>query len=208
MTRLPLATITSACMASLLMLAASATTASAQTAPAAAPDAGRLHAADQTFIAEGTQAVATQRDAARIATSRSTDRDVKTFAERVSADNAKITDALRAASPRGVDVPKNDPDTAVLASINNLRGAEFDKTYIEQVALAGEQKALSAFQSGNRCGPRSAVEGCGEEGVACSCGSITRWRRNWRNASICRQQRAEFAEAGDAGDASAPTGVD
>ncbi|MGY6128093.1 DUF4142 domain-containing protein (plasmid) [Paraburkholderia strydomiana] len=145
MIRLPLATIVSATMASLLTVA---TAASAQTAPApAAPDAGRLHAADQTFIADGTRAVATQRDAARIATSRSTDRDVKAFAERVSTDNAKISDALRAASPRGVDVPKNDPDTAVLASINNLRGAEFDKAYIEQVALAGEQKALSAFQA-------------------------------------------------------------
>ena len=72
---------------------------------------------------------------------------VKAFAERVSNDNAKISDALRAASPRGVDVPKNDPDAAVLASINNLRGADFDKTYIEQVALAGEQKTLSAFQA-------------------------------------------------------------
>ncbi|MDR7008708.1 DUF4142 domain-containing protein [Paraburkholderia strydomiana] len=145
MIRLPLATIVSATMASLLTVA---TAASAQTAPApAAADAGRLHAADQTFIADGTKAVATQRDAARIATSRSTDRDVKAFAERVSTDNAKISDALRAASPRGVDVPKNDPDTAVLASINNLRGAEFDKAYIEQVALAGEQKALSAFQA-------------------------------------------------------------
>ncbi|MFM0330591.1 DUF4142 domain-containing protein [Paraburkholderia strydomiana] len=145
MIRLPLATIVSATMASLLTVA---TAASAQTAPApAAADAGRLHAADQTFIADGTRAVATQRDAARIATSRSTDRDVKAFAERVSTDNAKISDALRAASPRGVDVPKNDPDTAVLASINNLRGAEFDKAYIEQVALAGEQKALSAFQA-------------------------------------------------------------
>ncbi|TCF97484.1 hypothetical protein BZM26_31220 [Paraburkholderia strydomiana] len=145
MIRLPLATIVSATMASLLTVA---TAASAQTAPAAAAaDAGRLHAADQTFIADGTKAVATQRDAARIATSRSTDRDVKAFAERVSTDNAKISDALRAASPRGVDVPKNDPDTAVLASINDLRGAEFDKAYIEQVALAGEQKALSAFQA-------------------------------------------------------------
>jgi len=145
MIRLPLATIVSATMGSLLTVA---TAASAQTAPApAAADAGRLHAADQTFIADGTRAVATQRDAARIATSRSTDRDVKAFAERVSTDNAKISDALRAASPRGVDVPKNDPDTAVLASINNLRGAEFDKAYIEQVALAGEQKALSAFQA-------------------------------------------------------------
>jgi predicted outer membrane protein len=145
MIRLPLATLASACMTGLLVVA---TTASAQTAPAAAAaDAGRLHAADQTFIADGTKAVATQRDAARIATSRSTDRDVKAFAERVSSDNAKISDALRAASPRGVDVPKNDPDAAVLASINNLRGADFDKVYIEQVALAGEQKALSAFQA-------------------------------------------------------------
>ncbi|CAB3788829.1 hypothetical protein LMG28614_02769 [Paraburkholderia ultramafica] len=143
MIRLPLATLTSACLTGLLVVA---TAASAQTTPAA-PAAGRLHAADQAFIADGTKAVATQRDAARIATSRSTDRDVKAFAERVSSDNAKISDALRAASPRGVDVPKNDPDTAVLASINNLRGAEFDKTYIEQVALAGEQKALSAFQA-------------------------------------------------------------
>jgi len=145
MIRLPLATIVNATMVSLLTVA---TAASAQTAPApAAADAGRLHAADQTFIADGTKAVATQRDAARIAASRSADRDVKAFAERVSTDNAKISDALRAASPRGVDVPKNDPDTAVLASINNLRGAEFDKAYIEQVALAGEQKALSAFQA-------------------------------------------------------------
>lgn len=72
---------------------------------------------------------------------------MKAFAERVSSDDAKITDALRAASPRGVDVPKNDPDAAVLASINHLRGADFDKVYIEQVALAGEQKALSAFQA-------------------------------------------------------------
>lgn len=143
MIRLPLATVTSACMASLLI----ATAAHAQTAPAAAADAGRLHAADQSFIADGTKDVATQRDAARIATSRSTDRDVKAFAERVSTDNAKISDALRAASPRGVDVPKNDPDAAVLASINNLRGADFDKTYIEQVALAGEQHTLSAFQA-------------------------------------------------------------
>jgi predicted outer membrane protein len=146
MIRLPLATLASACMTGLLAVATAASAQTTTAAPAAA-DTGRLHAADQTFIADGTKAVATQRDAARIATARSTDRDVKAFAERVSTDNAKISDALRAASPRGVDVPKNDPDTAVLASINNLRGAEFDKTYIEQVALAGEQKALSAFQA-------------------------------------------------------------
>jgi predicted outer membrane protein len=144
-TSIPLARIaTAACIGGLLTVAS---VASAQTPASAAAETGRLHAADQTFIANGTQAVATQRDAARIATARSADRDVKAFAERVSTDDAKITAALRAASPRGVDVPKDDPDTAVLASINNLRGAEFDKTYIEQVALADEQKTLSAFQA-------------------------------------------------------------
>ncbi|MGF6770991.1 putative membrane protein [Paraburkholderia sp. GAS199] len=144
MIRLPLA-LSSVCIASLLTVAS---VANAQTAAApAAADAGRLHAADQAFVADATKGVSTQRDAARIATARSTDRDVKAFAERVSTDNAKISDALRAASPRGVDVPKNDPDAAVLASINNLRGADFDKTYIEQVALAGEQKTLAAFQA-------------------------------------------------------------
>ncbi|MFT4069321.1 DUF4142 domain-containing protein [Paraburkholderia sp.] len=144
-TSVPLARIAAAaCMCGLLTVAS---VASAQTPAAAAAETGRLHAADQTFVASGTEAVATQRDAARIATARSSDRDVKAFAERVSTDDAKITDALRAASPRGVDVPKDDPDMAVLASINNLRGAEFDKTYIEQVALAHEQKVLSAFQA-------------------------------------------------------------
>ena len=181
MIRSPLATIVSATMASLLTVA---TAASAQTAPAAAAaDAGRLHAADQTFIADGTKAVATQRDAARIANSRSTDRDVKAFAERVSTDNAKISDALRAASPRGVDVPKNDPDTAVLASINNLRGAEFDKAYIEQVALAGEQKALSAFQAEIASGRDPQLKDAAKKALP-TIQEHYAMRRNWPNASI------------------------
>lgn len=145
MTRYPLASLIGACTASLLL----ATTAHAQTAQAtpAAADDTKLHAADQAFVADATQAVSTQRDAARLATSRSTDRDVKAFAQHVSDDNAKLSAALRAASPRGVDVPNNDPDSAVLDSIKNLRGSDFDKLYIQQVALADERKALSVFQA-------------------------------------------------------------
>lgn len=107
----------------------------------------KLHGSDKAFIADGTQTVATQRDAARIADSRSSDREVKAFAEKIVADYTKLSNEMRAASPRGVDVPRNDPDTAVLDSIKNLRGADFDKAYIEQVALGGQQKALSAFQA-------------------------------------------------------------
>jgi predicted outer membrane protein len=140
--RQSLASLITASTASLLL----ATAAHAQTA-ATQNGAQKLHEADQAFIADGTQTVATQRDAARLADSRSTDREVKAFAEKVIADDTNLSNAMRAASPRGVDVPRDDPDNAVLTSIKNLRGAEFDKAYIEQVALAGQQKAISAFQA-------------------------------------------------------------
>lgn len=146
MTRLSLASLIAASAASLCVVTLDA---HAQTAAPAASAAAtqELHAADKTFIADGTQTVSTQRDAARIADSRSTDREVKAFAEKIVADYTKLGDAMRAASPRGVDVPRDDPDTAVLDGIKNLRGADFDKAYIEQVALAGQQKTLSAFQA-------------------------------------------------------------
>lgn len=164
MSRLSLASLATASAAGLLVLslgahaqttapagttatnaATAATTGAASATTAAAGE--KLHGSDKAFIADGTQTVATQRDAARIADSRSSDREVKAFAEQIVADYTKLSNAMRAASPRGVDVPRNDPDTAVLDSIKNLRGADFDKAYIEQVALGGQQKTLSAFQA-------------------------------------------------------------
>ncbi|WP_010093887.1 DUF4142 domain-containing protein [Burkholderia ubonensis] len=157
MNRFPNASRLALSAAGLLLVAMTATAQTAQPAqpgqpaePAqTAPSAGapRLHEADQSFINDGTKTVSTQRGAARIADSRTSDSQVKAFAQRVIADDEKIIQAMRAASPRGVDVPHNDPDTAVLDSIKTLRGAEFDKAYIEQVALAGQQKAISAFQA-------------------------------------------------------------
>ncbi|WP_175777219.1 DUF4142 domain-containing protein [Burkholderia anthina] len=134
--------------AGLLLVAVTANAQSAQPSPSAPATAdARIHEADQTFINDGTKTVSTQHDAARIADSRTSDSQVKAFAQRVSTDDEKIIQAMRAASPRGVDVPANNPDTTVLDSIKNLRGADFDKAYIEQVALAGEQKTISAFQA-------------------------------------------------------------
>jgi putative membrane protein len=143
MIRLPIASLIGACATGLLVVASSA---HAQGAPAAQDDI-RLHAEDQAFIDGATRSVSTQHDAARLATSRSTDREVKAFAEHVGADNVQLSAALRAASPHGVDVPDNNPDTAVLDSIKDLRGGDFDKAYIEQVALADEQKTVSIFQA-------------------------------------------------------------
>jgi putative membrane protein len=165
MNRLSLVSLASVSATALLALSVSA---HAQTAAPAATTAGatqELHAADKSFIADGTQTVATQRDAARIADSRSTDREVKAFAEQLVADYTKLSNSMRAASPRGVDVPRDDPDAAVLSSINNLRGADFDKTYIEQVALEGQQKTLSAFQAEIASGRDAGLKKAATEGL-------------------------------------------
>jgi predicted outer membrane protein len=45
-------------------------------------------------------------------------------------DHTKLTVQLKAA-PHGVIVPKDNSDTAVLDSLKGLKGAEFDKAYIE-----------------------------------------------------------------------------
>ncbi|WP_322042079.1 DUF4142 domain-containing protein [Paraburkholderia sp. J67] len=163
MTRLSLASLASVSAAGLLALSLNAHAQTAAPAPSAA--APELHAADKSFIADGTQTVATQRDAARIADSRSTDREVKAFAEQLVADYSKLSDSMRAASPRGVDVPRNDPDTAVIDGIKNLRGADFDKAYIEQVALGGQQKTLSAFQAEIASGRDAGLKKAASEGL-------------------------------------------
>lgn len=170
MTRLSLASLITASAASLcaVTLSAHAQTpapAAASTTTAATAGAHELHAADKAFVADGTQTVATQRDAARIADSRSTDREVKAFAEKLVADYTKLSDSMRAASPRGVDVPRDDPDTAVLAGVKDLRGADFDKAYIEQVALAGQQKTLSAFQAEIASGRDAGLKKAATEGL-------------------------------------------
>lgn len=157
--RLSIASFVAATTTGLLL----ATAAHAQTA--AAGGASQLHKADQAFIADGTKAVATQLDAARLADSRSTDRDVKAFAEKVVSDDTKLSNALRAASPHGVDVPRDDPDSTVLDSIKNLRGADFDKTYIEQVALDSQQKAMSAFQAEIASGREAQLKSAASKGL-------------------------------------------
>lgn len=176
MSRLSLASLATASAASLLVLSLGAhaqttapagtnATTAATTTAATAGAADKLHEADKSFIADGTQTVATQRDAARIADSRSTDRDVKAFAQQIVADYTKLSNSMRAASPRGVDVPRDDPDTATLDSIKNLRGADFDKAYIEQVALAAQQKTLSAFQAEIAQGRDAGLKKAATEGL-------------------------------------------
>ena len=90
--------------AGLLLVAVTATAQTAQPAPASpnapAAAATRIHEADQAFITDGTKTVSTQHDAARIADSRTSDSQVKAFAQRVSTDDEKIIGDARSQPAR------------------------------------------------------------------------------------------------------------
>jgi predicted outer membrane protein len=104
----------------------------------------------------------TEIDAAKLAATRSSDKDVKSFARHMMADHTKLTVQLKMAAPHGVTVPKDNSDTAVLDSLKPLKGKAFDALYIQKVGLEGHQKAVSAFQqeasSGQNADLRTAAQ--------------------------------------------------
>src|SRR4051812_13325824 len=135
-----------------LSLAALATFAHAQTEDTASSDAKasaaqsqKLSTADQQFIQDAGTAGATEIAASKLALTRSSDRQVKEFAQRMIEDHAKLARNLDVIAKRhGITSPPS-ADSSVTGSLQNLQGAEFDKAYIEKVALAAHQKAVELF---------------------------------------------------------------
>jgi predicted outer membrane protein len=120
--------------------------AQAQTTQAASVTAANdLPQPDKDFVQAATKSSSTEIDAAKLALTRSTDKDVKSFARHMMADHMKLTAQLKTAAPKGVAVPKDNSDIAQLDSLKNLKGAEFDQAYIQQIGLAGHKEALEAF---------------------------------------------------------------
>jgi putative membrane protein len=77
---------------------------------------------------------------------RSSDKDVKAFARHMMMDHTKLAVQLKMAAPKGVTVPKDNPDTSVLDSLKPLKDKEFDNDYISKVGLEGHKHAVDAFQ--------------------------------------------------------------
>lgn len=88
----------------------------------------------------------TEIDAAKLATKNSSDKDVKSFAHHMMLDHTKLTMQLKMAAPHGVAVPKDNSDQAVLDSLKNLKGRDFDTAYIQKVGVQGHEQALAAFK--------------------------------------------------------------
>ncbi|WP_175939839.1 DUF4142 domain-containing protein [Caballeronia sp. BCC1704] len=150
---------------SALLFAACATIAQAQTedaasasTPANAPPSQKLSATDQQFIQDAGTAGATEIAASKLALTRSGDKDVKDFAQRMIADHAKLARNLDVIAKRhGITSPPS-ADSSVTGSLQNLKGADFDRAYIEKVALAAHQKAVELFAKESEKGNDAALK--------------------------------------------------
>jgi len=118
----------------------------AQTQAASTTEANPLSRMDKDFVQAASMSSSTEIDAAKLATSKSTDKDVKSFARHMMVDHTKLTMQLKMAAPHGVEVPKDNSDTSILDTLKQLNGKEFDQAYIQKVGLEGHQSAIAAFE--------------------------------------------------------------
>jgi predicted outer membrane protein len=141
---LALAAVAAVCAAPVLL---DATPAWSQTTQAASTTAANpLPEPDQRFVQAATMSSSTEIDAAKLASDQSQNKDVKSFARHMRLDHTKLTVQLKMAAPHGVQVPKDNSDTSILDSLKPLKGAEFDKAYVEKVGLEGHKQTIAAFK--------------------------------------------------------------
>jgi putative membrane protein len=108
--------------------------------------ANNLPSPDKEFVQAASMSSSTEIDASKLAMTKSSDADVKSFARHMAMDHTKLTVQLKLAAPHGVTVPKDNSDTTVLDSLKGLSGTAFDQAYIKRVGVEGHEKAVEAFQ--------------------------------------------------------------
>jgi predicted outer membrane protein len=135
-----------AAMSACLLLGVPLAQAQDATQAASTTSANPLAQPDKDFVQAASMSSSTEIDAAKLAMTHSSDKDVKSFARHMMMDHAKLTVQLKMAAPKGVTVPKDNSDTTLLDSLKPLKGKEFDTAYISKVGVAGHKDAVSAFQ--------------------------------------------------------------
>jgi putative membrane protein len=117
-----------------------------------AVEAQKLSTTDQQFVQDAGTAGATEIAASKLALTHSSDKQVKDFAQRMITDHTKLARNLDVIAKRhGITAPPS-ADSSVIGSLQNLQGAEFDKAYIEKVAVGGHQKAVELFRKESESG--------------------------------------------------------
>jgi putative membrane protein len=104
---------------------------------------------DESFVQKAAIAGMTEIEASKVALQKSSDANVKKFAQHMIDDHTKAGEALKsAATQEGLSVPRDmDAEHEKLVDrLNGLSGAQFDAAYKSQM-LEDHQKAVALFQT-------------------------------------------------------------
>lgn len=107
---------------------------------------------DEQFVMQAANCGMYEVEASKLATTRGSDRDVKSFAEQMVKDHTKANKELMdLAKTAGITVPgKLDAEhQKLIDQLNDLRGSQFDTTYLAQQIKAHEQ-AVALFTNASK----------------------------------------------------------
>lgn len=119
-------------------------------APASgAAASGALSAADKNFLLKAAQGGQAEVESSKLAATKASNPEVKTFAEQMVADHTKANDELKAlASSKGVAV-LSEPSTkqkTELKKLESATGADFDQKYTNSMGVSAHRETVALFK--------------------------------------------------------------
>ncbi|ACC74377.1 DUF4142 domain-containing protein [Paraburkholderia phymatum] len=112
----------------------------------------QLSPGDTQFAQDASQAGATEIAASKLALSSSSNAQVKKFAQQMIADHTKLARSLDVVATQKGLGKSPGADSALIGKLQGLKGDDFDKLYIDEVAVSGHQKAVELFQKESESG--------------------------------------------------------
>ena len=138
--------------ASTAMPPATSSAGAAGTATSAAKDA-------TTFVDKAGRAGAFEIEASKLAQASATSSDLKTFAGRMVADHSRAAEELRqAAGGLSVPVEPSPEQRAKLDALKAKSGAEFDRSYANEVGVSAHEEAVALFDDYARNGTDASLK--------------------------------------------------
>jgi len=121
---------------------------------------------DKTFASKAAQAGHAEVEAGKIATSRSSNAEVKKFAEQMITDHSKAGQELeQIARAKGVTLPA-EPDAAhkkLAARLQTLQGPAFDRVYVSEAGVKDHGAVVKLFQGQTKNGKDAELRGFAEK---------------------------------------------
>ena len=103
---------------------------------------------DKTFITKAADSGSTEIAASKVAQSKSTNADVKKFADSMVTDHTKVADELKQLAASKQITVSDQPGArhkADIAKLSSLEGKKFDQEYAARIGVAAHKDAVKLF---------------------------------------------------------------